>query len=29
MGYVANNFLDKTEFTESPIRTLNDLLFYE
>jgi len=29
VGYVANNFVDKTEFSESPIRTLNDLLFYE
>ena len=26
---MANNYVDKTEFDVSPIRTLSDLLFYD
>ena len=29
VGYVANTFVEKTMFDQSPIRTINDLLFYE
>ena len=29
VGYVANTFVNKTQFDTSPIRTVNDVLFYE
>ena len=29
IGYMSNTFVNKTEFDQSPISTLNDLLFYE
>ena len=29
VGYVANTFVNKTQFESSPIRTINDVIFYE
>lgn len=29
LGYVTNTFVNKTEFTDNPVSTLNDLIFYE
>lgn len=29
IGYVSNTFVNKTEFTNDPISTLNDVIFYE
>lgn len=29
LGYVENTFVDQNIFNESPIKTLNDLTFYE
>ena len=29
MGYVTNTYVNKTQFETNPIRTLNDMIFYE
>ena len=29
IGYVANTFVNKTQFEGNPVRTLNDVIFYE
>lgn len=29
IGYMANTFVNKMQFEESPIDTLSDMLFYE
>ena len=29
MGYVTNTYVNKTQFETKPIRTLNDMIFYE
>jgi hypothetical protein len=29
IGYVPNTFVNKTMFDDNPIRTLNDVVFYE
>lgn len=29
LGYVTNAFVNKTEFHDNPVRSMNDVIFYE